>query len=214
MQRVACPIKEIDGKQYVSGGYETWGASGVTGVWAEENSRDAIYRAFRRKETFATSGPRMRVRFFGGFDFDETLFEDENEFYQAYQQGVSMGSELHANSSRVPRFVAWATRDLSSAPLQRLQIIKGWTVEGDHFEQVYDVACSDGGSVNSDTHRCPDNGADVNLSDCSVSAGSGATELRTVWQDPDFDPAHRAFYYVRALEKPNLPMVNLGCNPG
>ena len=195
-------IKQVDGKPYVSGGYETWGASGVTGVWAEANSRDAIYRAFRRKETFATSGPRMKVRFFGGFDFDESLFEGETEFYQAYNQGVSMGSELHANADGIPRFVAWATRDPSSAPLQRLQIIKGWTVKGEHFEQVYDVACSDGGSVNPDTHRCPDNGADVNLADCSISAGSGATELKTVWQDPDFNPAHRAFYYVRALENP------------
>ncbi len=194
--------KEVDGKQYVSGGYETWGASGVTGVWAEENSRDAIYRAFRRKETFATSGPRMKVRFFGGYDLDEALFNDENEFSRAYQQGVSMGSELHANSRHTPRFLAWATKDAGSASLQRLQIIKGWTVEGEHFEQVYDVACSDGGSTDPKSHRCPDNGAKVDLTDCSISAGLGAAELKTVWQDPEFNPAHRAFYYVRALENP------------
>ena len=144
----------------------------------------------------------MKVRFFGGFDFDETLFSNETELYRAYQNGVSMGSELFASASRVPRFVAWATRDVSSAPLQRLQIIKGWTVEGEHFEQVYDVACSDGGSVDSESHRCPDNGAKVDLTDCSISADSGAAELKAVWQDPDFDPDHRAFYYVRVLENP------------
>jgi hypothetical protein len=83
-----------------------------------------------------------------------------------------------------------------------LQIIKGWTVNGEHNEQVYDVACSDGGSVNPTTHRCPDNGAKVDINDCSISQGVGAGELKAAWTDPDFNPDHRAFYYVRALENP------------
>jgi hypothetical protein len=115
-----------------------------------------------------------------------------------------MGSELPAHGSSVPRFVVWATRDTQtrSAPLQRAQIIKGWTVDGEHHEKVYDIACSDGGKVDPGTHRCPDNGAKVNLSDCSITQDVGATELKAVWKDPDFDPAHHAFYYARILENP------------
>ena len=195
-------VEEVDGRQYGTGGYETWGASGLTGVWAEENTRDAIYRAFRRKETFATSGPRMKVRLFGGYDFGESMLTEADLLSQAYARGVSMGAELLAEADGVPTFIAWATRDPQSAPLQRLQIIKGWTVDGEHHEQVYDVACSDGGTVDPATHRCPDNGATVDVTDCSITTGVGAGELKTVWRDPDFEPEHRAFYYARALENP------------
>jgi hypothetical protein len=195
-------VEETDGKPYATGGYETWSASGLTGVWAEENTRDALYRAFRRKETFATSGPRMKVRMFGGYDFEAPMLTQADMLTQAYASGVSMGGELLAQDGGVPTFIAWATRDPNSASLQRLQIIKGWTVEGEHHEQVYDVACSDGGTVDPSTHRCPDNGASVDLSDCSITTGVGAGELKTVWRDPDFNPEHRAFYYVRALENP------------
>ncbi len=195
-------VEEIDGNNYVSGAYETWGASGVTGVWAEENTRDAIYRAFRRKETFATSGPRMSVRFFGGFGFDDSILEDAQLVTRAYGEGVSMGSDLLAEDNQVPSFIVWAASDPNSAALQRVQIIKGWTIAGEHHEKVYDVACSDNASVDATTHRCPDNGARVNLADCSISADVGAAELKTVWQDPDFDSAHRAFYYARVLENP------------
>ncbi len=195
-------VVEIDGNEYVSGAYETWGASGLTGVWAEENSRDAIYRAFRRKETFATSGPRMSIRFFSGFGFDESMLEDAQLVTRAYAEGVSMGSDLLAQDKQVPSFIVWATGDPNSAALQRVQIIKGWTVAGEHHEKVYDVACSDNASVDPTTHRCPDNGASVNLTDCSISSDVGAAELKTVWRDPDFDSAHRAFYYARVLENP------------
>jgi hypothetical protein len=195
-------VEEIDGKPYGTGGYETWGASGLTGVWAEENTRDALYRAFRRKETFATSGPRMKVRLFGGYDFEEPMLTQADMLSRAYASGVSMGGELLAEDGGVPTLIVWATRDPESAPLQRLQIIKGWTVDGEHHEQVYDVACSDGGTLDPSTHRCPDNGASVDLSDCSITPGVGAGELKTVWRDPDFNPEHRAFYYARALENP------------
>lgn len=96
----------------------------------------------------------------------------------------------------------WALADAETVPLQRLQIIKGWIdSEGETFESVYDVACSGGATVDPETHRCPDNGARVGISDCSTS-GSGAAQLRAVWRDPDFDPGERAFYYARVLENP------------
>ncbi len=195
-------VEEIDGRPYATGGYETWSASGLAGVWAEENTRDALYRAFRRKETFATSGPRLKVRLFGGYGFDESMLTQADMLTQAYSSGVSMGGDLLARDGGVPTFIVWAMRDPASAPLQRLQIIKGWTIEGEHHEQVYDVACSDGGLVDPSTHRCSDNGASVDLSDCSITTGVGAGELKTVWRDPDFSPGFRAFYYARALENP------------
>ena len=195
-------VQDIGGKQYATGAYETWGASGLTGVWAEENTREAIYNAFRRKETFATSGPRMKVRLFAGYDFADNTLASADELGSAYQTGVTMGSEIHAQDDQTPTLLAWASRDPDSAALQRLQVIKGWSANGESFEKVYDVACSDGGSVDPQSHRCPDNGASVDLTDCSISAGLGSGELRASWRDPDFDPSHRAFYYVRALENP------------
>ena len=169
-------IQMIDDSR-TTGAYETWGASGLTGVWAEENSREAIYKAFRRKETFATSGPRMKLRLFAGYGFDADMLDDADGLSRAYQQGVSMGSDLLPGAG-APSLLAWATRDPNSAPLQRLQIIKGWTVNGEHNEQVYDVACSDGGQVDPTTHRCPDNGAKVDISNCDISQGVGSAELK------------------------------------
>ena len=195
-------LTEVDGRTYTyGGGFESWSASGVTGVWAEENTRDAIYDAFRRKETFATSGPRMRVRFFAGHDYDIDILTSDNMIEQAYAGGVAMGGEL-SKTDEAPRFVAWASADPRGTALQRLQIIKGWEKEGETYEQVYDVACSDGLTPDPETHRCGDNGARVDITDCSITQGVGAAELKTVWQDPDYDPDSRAFYYVRALENP------------
>ncbi|MFT5098058.1 MAG: hypothetical protein ACI9VI_000586 [Candidatus Azotimanducaceae bacterium] len=200
-------IKNLDGKEYITGALETFGASGIAGVWAEANTRDAIYDAFRRKETFATSGPRMKIRLFAGYGFDDEMLNDENVIEKAYATGAAMGSEILASpkidgKSDAPSFLVWATRDTRSANLQRLQIIKGWVVDGEHHEQVFDVACADGGKVDSITHRCTDNGAKVNISDCSISEDLGAPELKTAWTDPDFDSEHQAFYYARVLENP------------
>ena len=113
-----------------------------------------------------------------------------------------MGGTLQASGDRQPTFLAWAMADPNTAQLQRVQIIKGWLENGEHQEQVYDVACSDGLSVDPQTHRCPDNGAQVNLEDCSRTANVGAGELKTLWQDPNFTPGQEAFYYVRVLENP------------
>ena len=191
-----------DGRRYLSRNASVYGASGLAAVWAEENTRESIYNAFRRKETFATSGPRMQVRFFAGHGLDSTMLETADGISRAYIQGVSMGGDLVAKPGDAPAFVVWAARDAQSAPLQRVQIIKGWLEDGETRERVFDVACSDGLAVDPATHRCPDNGAKVNLSDCAVSADRGAAELKALWHDPEFDGKQRAFYYARVLENP------------
>jgi hypothetical protein len=196
-------VEEVDGKKYLDfSGYKYWGASGIAGVWAEENTREAIYAALRRKETFATSGTRIKVRFFAGYALVDAQLDSPGLVKNAYKTGTTMGGTLPASDDRQPTFLAWAAADPNTARLQRVQIIKGWLEKGEHREQVYDVACSDGLGVDPQTHRCPDNGARVNLEDCSTTADVGSTELKTLWQDPDFTPGQDAFYYVRVLENP------------
>ena len=195
---------EINGKDYmaVTDRLIGFSASGLTGVWAKENTREDIYDAFRRKETFATSGPRIKVRFFSGYDFEDSTINDLDLIKKAYTGNLSMGSTINIKKGKKPRFLVWASADPLGAPLQRIQVIKGWLKNGEHQEKVYDVACSDGLIVNSSTHRCPDNGATVDIENCSVSENSGASELKTFWFDPDFRMDQRAFYYVRVLENP------------
>jgi len=175
--------------------YSKWAASGLTGVWAEQNTRTAIFDAFRRKETFATTGPRIKVRFFGGFDYAEDILSDPELIQKAYSNGVSMGGEL-ADEDRAPSFIIWAQRDVNAAALQRAQIVKV-TAE---TEMVYDVACHMG-APDPATHRCPDNGASVDLTTCAP-VGDGAAELKSFWTDPDFQPGQHATYYARVLENP------------
>ncbi len=191
-----------DGRRYLMRNTSAYGASGLAAVWAEQNTREAIYDAFRRKETFATSGPRIRVRFFAGPALDVNMFATADGLTRAYAQAVPMGGDLMAKPGDAPSFLVWAARDAHSAPLQRVQIIKGWIEGGETHERVFDVACSDGLAVDPATHRCPDNGAKVNLSDCAFSADRGAGELKAVWRDPQFNEAHKAFYYARVLENP------------
>jgi hypothetical protein len=205
-------VAEVDGESFLGGQQTEFGASGLAAVWAEENTREAIYAAFRRKETFATSGPRMRLRFFAGYGLPDDLLERADGVATAYASGVTMGADLTSNGvdgesttlqHGAPQFVLWAQADANSAPLQRLQIVKGWIdAAGETHEDVIDVACAGGVAVNPATNRCPDNGATVNLSDCSFSAKTGDAELRTVWTDPNFDANERAFYYARVLENP------------
>jgi len=197
-------VNNIEGVDYIqSSSFETWSASGLTGVWAEDNTREAIYAAFRRKETFATSGPRIRLRFFAGYDFDQELLANSDLVSQAYQRGVTMGQDLTAQGDAAPQFLVWAVADSAAQPLQRLQVIKGTITDGLHTERVFDVACSGGIAVDPVSHRCPDNGAKVDLADCSTIAGTGSAELKALWQDPDFTPGQEAFYYVRVLENPS-----------
>ncbi|MYI75897.1 MAG: DUF3604 domain-containing protein [Acidobacteria bacterium] len=180
---------------------------GLVGVWAEANTRDAIFDALRRRETFGNSGTRIHVRFFAGWDYPADLDTRRDMLEAAYAGGVPMGGDLPeppgGDAGSGPRFVVWAMKDPNSANLQKVQIVKGWAApDGQTAEQVYDVACSDGLEPDQQTRRCADNGATVDLSDCSYPTGLGAAELSTTWTDPDFDPALRAFYYVRVLENP------------
>ena len=178
---------------------------GLAAVWATENTRDAIFDAFRRRETFGTSGTRIRVRLFAGWQFADDLHARQDLLEEAYRTGVPMGADLPpiAGDAPAPRFVVWATKDANSANLQKIQIVKGWAGEdGQTHEMVYDVVCADGLEPDGQTHRCADNGAQVNLADCSISSGVGAPELGTTWTDPDFDATVRAFYYARVLENP------------
>jgi hypothetical protein len=203
--KLAAPdmAEEVDDETYLDfSGYKYWGASGIAGVWAEENTREAIYDALRRKETFATSGTRIKVRFFASYDMDDTHLNSPELIKSAYQSGTTMGGTLQASDDRQPTFLTWAVADPNTAQLQRVQIIKGWLENGKHQEQVYDVACSDGLRVDPQTHRCPDNGAQVNLDDCSRTANIGTGELKALWKDPNFTPGQEAFYYVRVLENP------------
>jgi len=196
--------QKIEGRTYADTGFEQWGASGLAVAWAEENTRDLIFKAFKRKETFATTGTRLAVRFFAGYDMNAIELDSENMVQEAYAKGVTMGADLFASDNQTPQFLVWAQRDKNGAPLQRIQIIKGWVENGSGtpHETVYDVACSDGLAVDPLTNRCPDNGARVNINDCSISDDAGAVELKTTWTDPKFDPTIKAFYYVRVLENP------------
>ena len=195
--------KDIDGKKYVNASSISYGASGLAAVWAEENTRESIYSALRRKEAFATSGPRIKVRFFAGYDFNNEMINDENLIKHLYEKGHSMGSDiLNTIKKSEPEFFVWAVQDADSAPLQRLQVIKGYVEDGEIKEIVFDVACSDGLDVNPNNYRCPDNGAQVNLDDCSYDSSIGSSELKTFWKDPTYIKGQRVFYYVRVLENP------------
>lgn len=195
-------------------------SGGLAAVWAEENTHGAIFSAMKRREVYATSGPRITLRYFAGWNFDETIVDAVDPITVASQNGVPMGG-LHYEDDVVanPTFFVWAAADPMDAPLQRIQIVKGWIDQnGEIFESVRDIACSDGLSVDPDTMRCLDNGASVNLSNCSISAGQGAVQLAASWKDPDFDASQSAFYYARVLQNPSCrwssyDTIRLGIEP-
>ena len=181
----------------------SWGSAGLTGVWAEENTRASLFAALRRKETFGTSGPRIRVRLFAGYGLAGIDLATDAGVRTAYARGVPMGGDLVSKPREAPRFIAIALRDIRSAPLQRIQIVKGWTDgRGQSFEKIFDIACSDGGEIDPATQRCADNGATVDLKTCAVSLDKGDAQLQAEWLDPEFDPQQHAFYYARVLENP------------
>jgi hypothetical protein len=202
---------KINGDIYNGGAAPTFGASGLAAAWAEENTRESLYSAFRRKEVFATSGPRMQIRFFAGYGFNSSMLTAADGVEQAYAVGVSMGGTLISSNATdgalvsehsAPGFIVMASADLESAPLQRLQIVKGWVDAVGTHEEVIDVACADGAEVDLATNRCPDNGATVDVSDCSINAETGAGQLSALWHDPAFKAEQRAFYYARVIENP------------
>jgi hypothetical protein len=181
-----------------------WSAMGLAAIWAQENTRASLFDAMRRKEAYATSGPRMALRFFGGWDLDAALLDDPSAIEKAYARGVPMGGVLpERRSDSSPRFLVWASRDPSGANLDRVQIIKAWVAsDGARRERIYDVAASGGRQSDPVSHRVSPVGSSVDVASASYRNSIGAPALRSVWQDPDFDPESPAFYYARVLEIP------------
>jgi hypothetical protein len=178
-------------------------ASGYAGVWATENTREALFDAMQRKEVYATTGPRMIVRFFGGWDFEAQDTQTRSPAIAGYTKGVPMGGDLRqAPTGKVPTFLVVALKDPIGANLDRIQIIKGWLdARGDVQEHVYDVVWSDGRKPGADG-KLPPVGNTVDVANAVWTNTIGAPELITVWKDPNFDAMLRAFYYVWVLEIP------------
>ena len=179
-------------------------ASGYAAVWAKENTRAAIFDAIKRREVYATTGSRIKVRFFSGWEFDETDIHRPAMLDIAYGTGVPMGGDLSkAKMGQVPKFLVMAAMDADGARLDRIQIIKGWMDKaGKLQEKVYDVAWSDDRKLDKRTGKLPAVGNTVDVENATYLNTIGAPQLSTYWEDPDFDRAERAFYYARVLEIP------------
>ena len=179
---------------------------GLTGVWAEENTRASLWDAMHRKETFGVSGPRIKVRLFGGWGYDKDIVKASDWVKQSYAGGVPMGADLppmpSGGKGTAPSFVVWAVKDPTSGNLDRVQVVKGWTQNGQSFEKVFDVVWSGDRKADKWTGRVPAIRNTVDLEKATYSNDVGATELKTVWTDPEFDASLHAFYYVRVLEIP------------
>ena len=175
-------------------------ASGYAAVWAQENTRTSIWDAMKRKETYGTTGSRMQIRFFGGWGYNDA---DLNNLVDAgYSKGVPMGGDLNNAGDKKPTFMVSTLMDPNSGSLDRIQIVKGWAnADGTLNEKVYDVIWSGDRKVDKNG-KVPSVGNSVNLEDATWDNSIGATQLKTVWTDEDFDPALEAFYYVRVLEIP------------
>jgi hypothetical protein len=186
--------------------YEGWSmvSSGYAAVWATENTREAIFDAMMRKETYATTGPRMLVRFFGGWEFIAAHAQHRLPADIGYTKGVPMGGDLSdAPAGRAPTFLVAALKDPFSGNLDRIQIVKGWLdANGERQERIYDVAVSDERAINADGRCTTPVGNTVDVANATWKNTIGAPEMITVWEDPDFDPDVPAVYYARVIEIP------------
>jgi hypothetical protein len=199
-------------------GGRRWSAAGLAAVWAPENTREALYDAMRRRETYATSGPRMVVRFFGGWNYPLDLLEHKDWVAQATKQGVAMGQDLPETEAEAPSFAVWAMRDPQSGNLDRIQVVKGWVdTEGESHEKIFNVAWS-GQRVQLLNGTVIPVGNTVNTKTATYLNTIGAEQLSTVWIDPEFDPTVEAFYYARVIEIPTprwttFDALKLGIKP-
>ena len=188
-----------------------WGAAGLAAVWAPENTRGSVYDALVRKETYATSGPRITLRFFGSFSYRPDMLQRAEFLEQAYASGVPMGGMLEPPAGQQaggdgrdnpPGFAIWAGKDPEGANLDRLQVIKGWVdAAGTSHEKIFNVAVSGDRQVTS-AGKVAAVGSTVDVSDASYTNSIGATQLSVFWEDPEFDAAQEAFYYARVIEIP------------
>ena len=180
------------------------GPGNLTGVWAESNTRESIYDALRRRETFATSGSKLKFRFFGGWNFSNNLLQQQDWVAAGYAQGVPMGGDLPAKPGNVkaPSFLIWALKDPNGGNLDRVQVIKVWEDAGHHHERVFDVVWGGSRRPDPQTGKLPKVGDTVDLKSGRYVNSIGATELSTVWRDAQFDPTKAAAYYLRVLEIP------------
>jgi hypothetical protein len=182
---------------------QEFSSGGLAGVWAEENTRESIYDAMQRRETFGTSGTMIKVRFFGGWDFTDADIRGANVVKTGYARGVPMGSDLKAPAGKAPSFLLMASKDPKSGNLDRVQIVKGWLdARGKQHEKVFDVVWSGDRKPDPKTGKVPPVGDTVDPATAQYTNSIGAAELASVWTDPDFNPAERAFYYVRVIEIP------------
>jgi hypothetical protein len=198
----ATPEIRVSGKKEVGLNMGLISTGGLGGVWAEENTRESIFAAMQRKETFGTSGVRIRVRFFGGWDYRPDVLNQRDWVKTGYAKGVPMGGDLPAKAGKEPTFILWAVKDPDDGNLDRIQIIKGWTKSGQIFEKIYDVAWSGTRKPDRATGKVPAVGNTVDVKNATYTNTIGAVELKKVWRDPEFDPSLHAFYYVRVLQIP------------
>ncbi len=181
-----------------------FGTPGATAVWADENTRAGIFDGIKRKESYGTSGPLIRLRIFGGWDFKETDLQADDWVQRGYTRGVPMGGDLPAKPENVkaPTLMVWAMKDPESGNLDRIQVVKGWYQNGYSWEKIYDVAWSDDRQPNATTGKLPAVGNTVDVKNATYTNTIGDSQLKAVWTDPDFDPALHAVYYVRVIEIP------------
>lgn len=194
------------------------GTSGLGGVWAEENTRESIFAAMQRREVFATSGVHLKIRMFGGWGYDKDMLSKADWVKTAYAGGVPMGGDLPKANGKAPSFVVWAMKDPVDGNLDRIQIIKGWTKDGQIFEKIYDVVWAGERTPDPATGKLPPIGNTVDITKATYTNDIGSIELKTVWTDPDFDASQNAFYYARAIQIPTprwstFDAVKLGILP-
>ena len=180
----------------------TEGTGGLTGVWAEENTRASLFEAMKRKETFAVTGPHIKVRLFGGWEYTADTLSDKDWVKNGYAKGVPMGGDLPPAKGKAPTFMVWAVKDPTSGNLDRIQIVKGWSKSGQSFEKIFDVVWAGDRKPDKWTGVVPPIGSTVDVENAKYTNTVGSAVLKTVWTDPAFDPSLHAFYYARVLEIP------------